>query len=257
MKLLLVRASAGVKWVQQGVRTFWRQPLALTGLFFMAMAAMSLLTLIPMLGTVLALALLPSVQLCMMVATAETLQGRFPQPALVLVALRSGPERRQHMLVLGALYAACFLALMALSATLDGGQFARVYLGGEPLTREIAENADFQSAMWLALLLYLPLSALFWHAPGLIHWHGVPPIKAMFFSAVACLRNLWAFLFFGLAWLLVFTAAGLVVAIATGFVAVFMGLAAHGLMLLGAMLLAAMFFCSIVFTFRDCFGAPQ
>ena len=257
MKLLLVRASAGVRWVQQGVRTFWRQPLALTGLFFMSMAAMSLITVIPLVGPALALALLPAAQLSMMVATAETLQGRFPLPALVLVAFRSGAERRQSMLVLGALYAGCFLALIGLSAAVDGGQFARVYLGGEPLTREIAANSDFQSAMWLALLLYLPLSALFWHAPGLVHWHGVPPVKALFFSAVACLRNLWAFALFGLAWLAVFTAAGLVVAIATGFVAVFMGLAAHGLMLLGAMLLAAMFFSSIVFTFRDCFGAPE
>lgn len=257
MKLLLVRASAGVKWVQQGVRTFWRQPLALTGLFFMSMAALSLLSIIPLVGTVLALALLPSVQLSMMVATAETLQGRFPQPALVLVAFRSGAEKRQHMLVLGALYAGIFLGLMALSAAVDGGQFARVYLGGDALTREIAENDSFQAAMWLSLLLYLPLSALFWHAPGLVHWHGVPPVKALFFSAVACLRNVWAFVLFGLAWLLVFTCAGLVIAIATGFVAVFMGLAAHGLMLIGAMLLAAMFFSSIVFTFRDCFGAPQ
>jgi hypothetical protein len=28
------------------------------------------------------------------------------------------------------------------------------------------------------MVLYLPLSLLFWHAPGLVHWHGVPPVKA-------------------------------------------------------------------------------
>ena len=41
---------------------------------------------------------------------------------------------------------------------------------------------------------------MFWHAPALVHWHGVPPVKSLFFSLVACLRNFWAFTVFGLAW---------------------------------------------------------
>ena len=58
MRLRLVRAHVGVSWVQQGVRVFWRQPLALAGLFFLTMAVMSVLTLVPLLG--LALAVLPT-----------------------------------------------------------------------------------------------------------------------------------------------------------------------------------------------------
>jgi hypothetical protein len=63
--------------------------------------------------------------------------------------------------------------------------------------------------MWVAMALYLPLSLLFWHAPALVHWHGVPPLKSLFFSLVACMRNFKAFTLFGLAWVGVFLMGGL------------------------------------------------
>ncbi|MFT3814045.1 MAG: BPSS1780 family membrane protein [Acidovorax sp.] len=257
MKLHIVPARTGWLWVRQGIQAFWKQPLALAALFFMAMASMSLVTVVPFIGPAVALALLPAATLAMMVATAETLQGRFPTPALLLVAFRAERQRLRAMLVLGALYAVGFLAIMGLSALIDGGRFAQVYLGGEPLSREVAEDPAFQAAMWVAMALYMPLSMLFWHAPGLVHWHGVPPVKSLFFSAVACLRNFWAFTVFGLAWMGVFLVAGLVVALVTGLLAALVGNMAAGVMVGAAMVLAAMFFSSVVFTFRDCFEPPE
>ena len=38
MKLNIVPARTGIEWVKLGVKTFLKQPLALTGLFFMYMA---------------------------------------------------------------------------------------------------------------------------------------------------------------------------------------------------------------------------
>ena len=258
MKLHIVPARTGMAWVKLGVRAFWRQPMALAALFFMTMASMSLATLIPLVGPAIALVLLPSATLAMMVAAAEATQGRFPTPAVLLVAFRTGRQRLRDMLTLGALYAVGFLGVMALSALLDGGQFAKVYLGGAPLSKELAEDASFQSAMWLAMALYLPLSLLFWHAPGLVHWHGVPPVKALFFSIVACIRNFGAFMVYGLGWLFVFLLGGVVVTLVTALLAVMglAGAASGGIMVGGAMMLAAMFFTSVVFTFRDCFEPP-
>ena len=59
MKLQLVAAGTGKRWVKLGVQTFLRQPLAFCGLFVMFMAVMSVLSLVPYLGNVLALMLLP------------------------------------------------------------------------------------------------------------------------------------------------------------------------------------------------------
>ena len=261
MKLHIVPARTGFAWVKSGIQAFWRQPLALSSLFFMAMAAMSLASVLPFVGPALALALLPSATLAMMVASAEAVQGRTPTPALLLVAFRTGRHRLRDMAVLGALYAAGFLLIMGISALFDGGQFAEVYLGGAPLTQEVAESSEFQLAMWVSMLLYLPLSLLFWHAPGLVHWHGVPPVKSLFFSFVASARNLGAFTVYGVGWLLVFMVGGLAMSLISGVLAA-VGLASApavlgGTMVALALMLAAMCFTSIVFTFRDCFGPPE
>ena len=41
MKLNIVSARTGSLWVRQGIRNFWRQPLALTGLFILFMVVAS------------------------------------------------------------------------------------------------------------------------------------------------------------------------------------------------------------------------
>jgi hypothetical protein len=154
-------------------------------------------------------------------------------------------------LLLGVLYALGFLLVMGASALADGGQFASLYLVGGKISPEMLEQSSVQWAVWIALALYMPLSILFWHAPGLVHWHGVSPVKSLFFSAIACFKNMGAFTVFGLAWTGVFIVMGILLTI----LATVLG--SPAVLLVGwfpaAMLLLAMFFCSIYFSFRDCF----
>ncbi|QNP47943.1 BPSS1780 family membrane protein [Diaphorobacter aerolatus] len=259
MKLHIVPARTGVDWVRQGIRVFWRQPLALTLLFFTTTAAMSLLSVIPMIGSIIALALLPAATLVMMEAAAETSLGRVPTPALIVHAFRTGRQRLGALAVLGGIYALLFLLIIGIASVFDGGQFARVYFGAEPLTQEIATSSGFVISTWIVMALYVPLSMLFWHAPGLVHWHGVSPVKALFFSVVACARNIGAFTIFSLAWFGVFVGAGIVVSLFVTLLAV-AGLGnavVAAIMIASALVLASMFFTSIVFTFRDNFEPPD
>ena len=257
MKLQIVPARTGLQWVLQGLRTFKSQPLALAALFFLGMASMSLISALPLIGPVLALALLPCISLTMMVAASEAAHGRKPTPALLLVSFRSGSQHLHSMLMLGGMYAAGFLLIIGASSIVDGGTFASVYLGQTPMTRELAEEPEFQSAMWLSMFLYLPLSLAFWHAPALIHWHGISPVKSLFFSFVGCIRNIGAYLVFGVCWIGVFIVSGMALAIVTGILAMLIGSIAGGLMVATALMLAAIFFTSIVFTFRDSFSPPD
>ena len=257
MKLQIVPARTGLQWVLQGLRTFKSQPLALAALFFLGMASMSLISALPLIGPVLALALLPCISLTMMVAASEAAHGRKPTPALLLVSFRSGSQHLHSMLMLGGMYAAGFLLIIGASSIVDGGNFASVYLGQTPMTRELAEEPEFQSAMWLSMCLYLPLSLAFWHAPALIHWHGISPVKSLFFSFVGCIRNIGAYFVFGVCWVGVFIATGMVLAIVTGILAALIGSIAGGLMVATALALAAVFFTSIVFSFRDSFSPPD
>jgi len=251
VKLNLVPARQGVAWVKQGVHNFRRQPLALMGLFFMFMAAISVVTLVPVLGSALALGLLPAATLGLMAAAREAELGRFPMPSVLASAFRAGRERLNAMLVLGGLYALGFLLIMGLSALMDGGTFAKLYLVGGKMTAEMVESPDFQSAMWLSTLLYLPFSLAFWHAPGLVHWHGISPVKSLFFSLVACWRNKGAMLVYGLTWVAVFALVGTVV---TTLAALLGGADLVGTLILPtAMVMAAMFFASVYASFRDSF----
>ncbi|MGH8821318.1 MAG: BPSS1780 family membrane protein [Rhodoferax sp.] len=255
MKLNIVPARTGLEWVKLGIQTFFRQPLALAGLFFMFMAIMSIATLIPFVGVVIALAFLPAATLGLMAATQEATRGKFPMPSILITALRADRAQFRSMLVLGALYAAGILLVMSISALFDGGQLAKMYLLGGGVSDKVILSPDFRTAMWVAMSLYLPLSLLFWHAPALVHWHGVPPLKSLFFSIVACFRNFGAFTVYGLAWAAVFMVTGLVFTL----LAALLGSPEiiSVAMMPVALLMASMFFTSIYFTFRDSFAATD
>ncbi|MDP1740327.1 MAG: BPSS1780 family membrane protein [Polaromonas sp.] len=243
MKLNIVPARTGITWVKLGIQTFLKQPLALAGLFFMYMAAATLASLIPYIGVVLALAIVPAATLGLMAATQEATKGKFPMPAILVSAFRAGQQRARAMLVLGFLYAAaCLLIVSIVPLFLD-----------VPVSRESALAPEMQGVMLVVMLMYLPVSVLFWHAPALVHWHGVTPVKSLFFSAVVCFKNAGAYTLFGLAWMVVLVVVGLVVSMLAGMLA--SPEAAAALVMPAALLMAAMFSTSIYFTFTGSFDA--
>ena len=255
MKLHIVPARQGILWVKLGMRTFFRQPLALTGLFFIFMAAMSVISMVPLIGNVLALALLPGATLGLMVATQEALKGQFPMPSVLLAGFRAGRAQLRAMLILGALYALGFVGVLGLSALADGGMFAQMYLFGGAVGSEVFQDPAFETAAMVALLFYMPLSLLFWFAPALVYWNNVSPTKSLFFSMVACIRNIGAFTVYSLVWMLAFMVIGLGVVLVAGLSG---SQEAVGLVLYpSAMVMAAMFFSSIYFTYADSFSIPS
>jgi hypothetical protein len=252
MKLQIVPARRGIQWVKSGIQTFFRQPLALAGLFFMFLALMSILSLVPLIGSVLALTLLPGATLGLMAATREAADGKFPMPLILVTAFRAGRQQLRAMLILGVLYSLGFALVLGLSALIDGGKFAKLYLLGGSMSAELLMADDFQLAMVTASVLYMPLSLLFWHAPALVHWHGVAPVKSLFFSFIACMRNFWAFTVYGVVWMGVFLGFGVTIATLAGVLGSAEAVAAT--LYPAAMLMAATFFTSIYFTFIDSFA---
>ena len=100
----------------------------------------------------------------------------------------------------------------------------------------------------LASLLSLP----FWHAPALVHWGDQGVGKALFFSTMACWRNIGAFTVYGLAWggaILLFGALANVLA-ALLQQAQLIALAAVP----AGLLFSTVFYASLYFTFTDCFA---
>ena len=126
MKLNIVPARTGTQWMREGVRTFFKQPLAMAGLFFMFMASLSVAAFVPLVGGLLALVLVPALTAGLMAAAREAEAGRFPMPMTLFIAFRQGPQATRAMLMLGALYAVAVLLVMGASALIDGGRFAQL-----------------------------------------------------------------------------------------------------------------------------------
>ncbi|MEO8545268.1 MAG: BPSS1780 family membrane protein [Betaproteobacteria bacterium] len=255
MKLHIVPARTGILWVRLGIRTFFRQPLALSGLFFMFLAIMSLASLVPVVGLALTMALLPACTLGFMAATREADAGNFPMPLVFLSAFRAGRQQMRAMLMLGLIYGAGLWLIIGATTLVDGGKFASGYIAGTTSPVEIARDPELWVGMLTFLALQLPLSLMFWHAPALVHWHQVPPVKSLFFSLVACLRNFWAFTLFGLAWVGIMALLVQLVSLLAGP----LGNAplAGVVFVPGTLMITAMIMTSTYFTFRDCFEFTQ
>lgn len=266
MHLNVVPARTGLVWARKGVRTFWQQPMALTGLFVLFLAMLSTMAIVPVIGFLLALVFMPAATLGLMVASRDADAGRKARPAALFAAFRAGPAYTRQMLLLGVLYAGSFVVMLGISALFDGGAFAMGYVSGNRSAGDMFNDPAVKIAMWVTLLLYMPLSMLFWHAPALVFWYRISPPKSLFFSFVACVRNTGAFTVYALAWAGIFLLGGLAVGIfttlllLTGIVgdsgSAVAGAVAAGLVTLSALVLVAMFFNSLYFTFVDCFVHP-
>ena len=244
MKLNIVAARTGLTWVKLGISTFFKQPLALAGLFFLYMAAMWALAKIPLVGSAISALLVPATTLGMMVASQQAASGKFPMPTVLLSAFRVGRERARAMLILGVLYAAGWFTAITVAGLISP-------LPEAPAAASAAGQAQLAGFYLVVTLISLPLSVLFWHAPALVHWHGVTPVKSLFFSMVACFRNFGAMLVFALVWSAVFlgaVSASTLLAVAIGGTSM-----VEQVFFPMIMVLAAMFSTSIYFSFRDSF----
>jgi hypothetical protein len=258
LTLLAVPARQGVQWVRDGFAVFFKRPLALAGLFAMFLFVLLVLAMLPLVGPVLLLGVLPLASLGFMLATQAVVNGKFPLPVIAAAPLRTDSKRRFALLQLGFAYALASFLIMALSHAADGGKLGALQ---DALAKGNADSgavsallSDGQLRFGLAVRLALAaaLSVPFWHAPALVHWGGQGVMQALFSSTLACWRNKGAFVVYALAW---GAAIGLFV-----FAASFIGLVfgSPQLMSIVAMpavlMFSTMFYASLYFTFVDCFG---
>jgi hypothetical protein len=254
ISLNVVPARTGIAWVKQGIKTFFKQPLALGGLFFMNFGLSQLVAMLPFVGVFAAIVLIPALNLGLLAATRAADEGTFPMPKTLFEAFRFGSEKIKAIVQLGLMYLVGILAVVSVFSLLFSFQ-PDAMSSKDPA--EIAKNmlnGDFFIALAIAFLTYIPLGAAFWHAPALVFWHGVKPIKAVFFSAVACYRNFSAMMIYFMSWLAVFLIGGLVLSIVAGITG--SESAVTLIMLPIGLMMAAMFFSSIYFTFKDSFITP-
>ena len=257
MKLRLIPASRGAQWVRQGFVVFFKHPLGFAGLFATFLFVLFVALLIPLVGSLLLLAVLPLASLGFMIGTHNALNGRFPMPRVFIDPLRHGRPRMVAMVQLGVLYALATALIMWLSDVVDAGALDKLMqaLSNNKTTPESMQEALSNPRLQMGLLLRFGLAGLlsvpFWHAPALVHWGGHTAAKSLFFSLVACWRNRGAFTVYALTW----TAVILLFAVLANLLFALLGQVQ--LMALAAMpaslIFSTVFYASLYFTFADCF----
>ncbi len=198
----------GLHWMREGLLLLRRQPLALTGCLLMLFLAFMLLVLLPVVGAGLVALLVPAGGAGLMVCIQAVQHGHWPQPALLLAPLRKSRPQQRALLRLGLAAVLAALALAALAQWMDDGELARLaQTHGGHFTPELIKEPGFLEASRRAMhrtvllgALWLPVQVLLWHAASLVHWHGTPAGRALFFSALALARNAAAYAGWLLGW---------------------------------------------------------
>ncbi len=263
MKLQIVSPRTGVQWMREGLRAFRSQPMAFFSLFMLFMSAIAMLSVLPLVGGPLAVALGPATTLALMVASERTVNGRADagdgrtaSAGIFLQALQAVRAQAKPLAVLGLLYALSALAAGGLATLVFGDPFDGAFGDDGAPQAAVVQSTGFQIAVLARLLFYVPVAMAFWHAPALVHWHGVTPVKSIFFSLVACWRNMGAMTLYGLAWGGVVLAISLLMSLAASLLMAVSGASALGMAVMvgGSFLLSAAFLASAWFTFRDSFS---
>ena len=250
----IVAASRGARWLGEGWQLFRPAPFGWLALSCVYLLGTNVLALIPVVGVMVALILVPPLTVGMRAAARAASAGAAPRLAMLAQALRT--ETRAQ-LALGLVYLGCSMLIFAAMAAADGAGGLRQAMSGQSPSAEVDLGAlAFPLAVFA--LLYLPVSMMFWFSPPLVAWHATGAPRALFFSFVACLLNWRAFLAYGASVVLMMVAIpGLVLLALRVFFALELRMAAVSLVFPLLVLMLPTLFASFYASYRDVFGVPQ
>ena len=249
-----VPASQGITWIRQGFALFRQQPAELSLLFLLYMLLMFSLSVIPLLGQLLPLLLVPAFSMAFMQACVQIEAGQKVRTGLLLTAFRS--PALGTLLRLGALYMLAAIACVTASTLIDGGGFWKLMSGQIAPDDKNLQLENLPLAMMFASLLYVPFAMAFWHAAPLAMWQRMGLFKAIFYSFFAVKRCGKAFIAYALGWIVIGIALP---ALISAVLSLLLGKTAVTVMLLMplSVILTIVMYCSFYPTYLQVFDRPE
>ena len=237
--------------MKQGFGLFRKQPGGLSMLFLGYMFCMLALSIIPLLGQLLSVILLPVFSVAFAQGCLNIDQGKRVLPSLLLSGFRK--PAMPVLAALGVLYIITAMVVLGVSSLADGGVLWQLLTGQiNPQTApDVIRDSNIGSAILLSALLCIPAAMAFCFAAPLIYWQHVSLGKAMFFSFFAIWRSLSAFIVFAATWF-----ALSVVTTQLLFMIVGRTQMAIQLMMPLSMILTVIMHCSFYAAYRQIFGVP-
>lgn len=246
-------AKTGWLWVKEGFALFRKQPAELSTLFFSYMFLMFVMGVIPVIGQLLPLILVPAFSMAFMQACVQVEQGQRVYPNLLLTGFRSPALRT--LLILGVMYLAAAIVAVAASALVDGGVLWSIMSGQSALDIKTIRESNMSAAMLFAAAVYTPAAMAFWYAAPLAAWQNMSAGKSVFYSFFAVRKAGKAFLIYGLAWA---TIGIFLPVMASSVIALLVGTAAVTMIILLplSLVLTVVMYCSFYPTYTSVFGKP-
>lgn len=204
-----VNAREGYVWLRQGFWLFKQNPFTFLMLVFLYIFLVQLSMFIPILGIIIMMGLTPAISVGMMTACQKIIRKERVTLGVFLTAFKDfGPEVRGNVLKLGLIYTS-LIFLLSLIATqfVDFEKLIPLVLEQKISSKLIVKELYF--ALVIGALLYIPIAMVTWFSPLLICWKGMPTMKAIFGSWMACWMNRGAFFVFISIWAVILIAAPL------------------------------------------------
>lgn len=258
MRLKTLGPGRGAAWVMDGLRLYMKRPMAFTGMFAAFLLAALVAAIVPGVGWLLQMMLVPMLSLGFMVASQSALLQGPVKLSHFIEPLQGAPAQRRALLTLCLVYGLAAAAiLLAVDWIAEGGytrMFELMQQTPAPLheidalfvERSMAAGALFGTAA--LTLLTIP----FWHAPALVHWAHQGAMQALFSSTLAVWRCRGAFVVYGLTWFTMMLSLGVVSALLFGLLG--MGQLGSTLALPLGLFLSTLFYVTLIFTFNDSFA---
>lgn len=186
-----VPASAGRRWIVAAWRLFRDYPLPWIGIGVVFMLIQLVLSMVPLLGQLLAAILTPALMAGGAVAAARAARDERPRVLDLFGCFES--QRALPFFVLGAMYLAAsvlvYLVFFSMAAMLGFSMPTGTLAPEDPALLGEVVSALLVAALPATFLLTMA----FWLAPILVLWHGLAPLAALRESFTASVRNFGAF----------------------------------------------------------------
>ena len=242
-------AITGWTWLKEGAALFRKQPAALTTLLFANILINLLIGVVPLLGPLLAMVLIPSFSLAFMKACLMIENGERVTPAVVMTGFRK--PVLTELCKIGLVYLGLSVVLTVLARmVVDFDLIQQVLQPADPKNVPPVPSWEFVKMFALSALNASVLIALSF-APPLVYWQKMAPGKAIFYSFFAVLKSARVFLVLLTSWLGIML-LGLFV------IVIIMGTSTFGrvLMMWLVFLFVLLLQCAMYAGYRTIFGKP-
>ena len=198
-------AGHGWTWIASAFALFMKQPAMWVLLFIIYFVCCAMLGMLPFLGGLANMLLLPVFGAGFMSAcrTADN------NEEIAVEQLFAGFKNKTSDLMLVGLFACVPLLVVMAGLMLAGGAGIFAAMLGGSTHALMALGMTFVLVVCVALLISLPVYMALWFAAPLVIFHGLRPAAALKASFSGCLKNLIAFTLYGIILIVLFMAAAI------------------------------------------------